>query len=79
MHLYLLKDSLNNEINLTKGELKEIFEKDITNNLRHSKQILDIRENMQYSIKTVMEDQEFLDLKERTKKLFDKIRTEIEK
>ena len=59
-------------------ELKEIFDKDVTEDLAHSKMILDVRENMQYSIKTAMEDEEFMDLKERTKKLFDKIRKDIE-
>ena len=68
----------NKKISLTKEELKEIFDKDVTEDLAHSKMILDVRENMQYSIKTAMEDEEFLELKERTKKLFDKVRKDIE-
>jgi len=69
----------NNEINLTKEELKEIFDKDITDDLSHSNKILDIRENMQYSIKTSLEEKEFQGLKQRTKFLFDKLRREVEK
>lgn len=67
------------EIALTKEELKEIFDKDITENLEQSNKILDLRENMQYSIKTSLEEQEFKFLKERTKFLFDKIRRDVEK
>lgn len=67
------------EISITKEELKEIFDKDITEDLQHSTKILDIRENMQYSAKTELKEQEFLSLKERTKVLFDKLRREIEK
>lgn len=69
----------NKEIFLTKDELKEIFDKDITENLEQSNKILDLRENMQYSIKTSLEEQEFRFLKERTKFLFDKIRRDVEK
>lgn len=68
----------NKKISLNKDELKEIFDKDVTENLEQSKKILDIRENMQYSIKTILEDNEFLELKERTKELFDKLRKDIE-
>jgi len=68
----------NKKISLTKEELKEIFDKDVTEDLAHSKMILDVRENMQYSIKTAMEDEEFMELKERTKKLFDEMRKDIE-
>lgn len=47
-------------------------EEDLKNNIANKdKVILDVRENMQYSIKTAMEDEEFMDLKKRTKKLFD--------
>ena len=67
------------EISITKDELKEIFDKDITEDLQHSTKILDIREKMQYSIRTELKEQEFLSLKERTKSLFDKLRREIEK
>lgn len=69
----------NNEISLTKEELKEIFDKDTTEDLSHSNKILDIRENMQYSIKTALEEKEFQFLKQRTKFLFDKLRKEVEK
>ena len=48
----------NKEISLTLEELKEIFDKDVTEDLAHSGSILDIRENMQYSIKTALEEQE---------------------
>lgn len=68
-----------NELNLTKEELKEIFDKDVNENLSHSSKILDIRENMQYSIKTSLEEKEFQLLKQRTKFLFDKLRREVEK
>lgn len=69
----------NKEISLTKEELKEIFDRDITSNIEHSNKILDIRENMQYSIKTSLEKQEFISLQNRTKFLFDKLRREAEK
>ena len=67
------------EVDLTKEELKEIFDKEITEDLAHSDKILDIRESMQYSTKTSMEDEEFNKLISRTKALFDKIRKEVEK
>ncbi|MEK6811848.1 MAG: HEPN domain-containing protein [Nanoarchaeota archaeon] len=66
------------KISLKLEELKEIFDRDITENLAHSEKILDIRENMQYSFKTSMEVQEFNRLLERTKFLFDKIMVNIE-
>jgi uncharacterized protein (UPF0332 family) len=76
----LIEDMINKkEISLTKEELKEIFDKDVTEDLQHSNKILDIRENMQYSIKTYLKEQEFISLKERTKILFDKLRKEVEK
>lgn len=76
----LVEDMINNEkIFLTMEELKEIFDADITEDLEHSNKILDIRENMQYSIKTALEQEEFIELKERTKTLFDKMRRDIEK
>lgn len=68
----------NQEISITSEELKEIFDKDVTEDLSYSNKILDIRENMQYSIKTSLGGQEFKLLKERTKFLFDKIRKEVE-
>ena len=67
------------KISLKLEELKEIFDRDITENLAHSEKILDLRENMQYSFKTSMEEEEFKKLLERTKLLFDKIRRDIEK
>ena len=66
------------KISLSKDDLKEIFDKYVTEDLEHSSKILDIRENIQYSIKTALEQEEFLELKERTKVLFDKIRRDIE-
>jgi|SRR3989344_5034038 len=75
----LIEDMIDNgKISLSKEELKEIFDENVTEDLEHSNKILDIRENMQYSIKTALEEQEFLELKERTKRLFDKIRRDIE-
>lgn len=66
------------KISLTKSDLKEIFDKDVTIDLEHSNKILDLRENWQYSTKTALEEEEFLELKERVKKLFDKMRRDIE-
>mgnify|MGYP001612577515 FL=1 len=66
------------EISLIKDELKEIYDKDIIKDLKHSNKILDIRENMQYSVKTFLEKEEFEYLRQRTKFLFDKLRREIE-
>ena len=66
------------KISLRLEELKEIFDKDVTEDIAHSEKILDIRESMQYSFKTSMEEEEFNKLFERTKLLFDKIRKEIE-
>jgi len=71
---------------INKGELKhikisnlrEIFDRDINNNLEHSEKILDIREEMQYSTKTDLGEQEFNHLKQKTKEIFDKIRLELE-
>ena len=68
-----------NKISLTKKDLKEIFDNDVKENLEHSDKILDLRENIQYSTKTSMEDKEFEDMKNRVKNLFDKIKREIEK
>ncbi len=76
----LIENMINKkEISLTKEELKEIYDKDVTDDLEHSNKILDIRENMQYSVKTFLEKGEFEYLKKRTKLLFDKLRKEIEK
>ena len=78
--LAFIEDLINKgKISLKLEELKEIFDKDITEDLAHSEKILDIRENMQYSFKTSMEEEEFNKLLERTKLLFDKIKREIEK
>ena len=57
----------NKEVSISLEELKEIFDKDVTENIEQSNKLLDIRENMQYSIKTSLEEQEFKLLKERTK------------
>lgn len=65
------------KISITKEELKEIYDKEI--NLEQSDKILDIRENMQYSTKTSLEIDEFLELKNKVKRLFDKLRKDIEK
>jgi uncharacterized protein (UPF0332 family) len=76
----LIEDMIDNkEITLLKEELKEIYDQDVTEDLEHSNKILDIRERMQYSIKTYLEEKEFISLRERTKFLFDKLRKEVEK
>ena len=76
----LIEDMIDkNKISLTKLDLKEIFDKDITTDLEHSNKVLDLRENWQYSIKTDLEEEEFLELKDRVKNLFDKMRRDIEK
>ena len=75
-----VEDLINRKkIPLNLEELKEIFDRDITEDLSHSEKILDIRETMQYSFKTSLNDKEFNKLLERTKLLFDKLRREIEK
>jgi len=65
--------------NLTIDNLKEIFDKDVTEHLEQSSKLLDIRKVMQYSTRTVLKEEEFELLKKRTKELFDKIRLEIER
>ena len=67
------------KFSISLDELREIFDKDVTEDLEHSNKILDIRENMQYSTKTALEEEEYIRLKERTKRLFDKLRRDIEK
>jgi len=64
---------------LTTTDLKEIFDRDITEDIAHSPKILDIRERMQYSTKTTLTEEEFKLLKARTKELLDKIRLELER
>lgn len=64
---------------LTISDLKEIFDQDVASDLAHSNKILDIRERMQYSTRTVLAEAEFEALKKRVKELFDKIRLEIER
>ena len=63
---------------LTAADVKEIFDKETTENLEHSTKILDIRERMQYSTQTSLAEEEFKFLKARTKELLDKIRLELE-
>lgn len=65
--------------NINKEDLKEIFDKSVEEDLEHSNKILDVRERMQYSTKTYMEDEEFDRLYKRTKELFDKLKKEVEK
>jgi len=67
------------KISLTVEDLKEVFDKDVTENLEHSEKILDVREAMQYSFRTSLNDEEFNRLLGRTKLLFDKLRREVEK
>ncbi|MDP1695059.1 MAG: HEPN domain-containing protein [Candidatus Woesearchaeota archaeon] len=63
---------------LTVTDVKEIFDRSINEDLEHSEKILDIRERMQYSTKTLLAEEEFQALKKRTKDLFDKIKLELE-
>lgn len=68
-----------NEIKtLTINDLNEIYDKDVTADLEHSDKVLDIREKMQYGIRTTLTNTEFEALKKRTKELFDKIKLELE-
>lgn len=65
--------------NITKKDLKEIFDGSIKEDLEHSDKILDIRERMQYSTKTSLEEETFKELFERTKELFNKLKKEVER
>ena len=65
-------------VSLTIENIKEIFDKDVTEDLEHSEKILDIRESMQYSFETSLNQEEFTRLLERTKFLFDTLKREIE-
>src|SRR3989338_9623318 len=57
----LIEDMIDKgQISLTKEDLKEIFDKDVASDLEISNKILDIRENMQYSVKPALEEEEFL-------------------
>lgn len=67
------------KVSLKIEDLKEIFDKDVTEDLAHSEKILDIRETMQYSFRTSLNNEEFSRLLNRTKSLFDKLKIEIEK
>ena len=67
------------EVLITKEDLKEIFNKDISHDLEHSSKILDIREKYQYSAKMRLEEEEFTELKTRVKVLFYKLRKELER
>lgn len=55
------------------------YNSDIIEDLENSPHILDIRENMQYSTRTLMENDRLVKLKERTGILLEKLRREIEK
>ncbi|MBL7148189.1 MAG: HEPN domain-containing protein [Nanoarchaeota archaeon] len=75
-----IEDLINKgEISIKLEDLKEIFDKDVSEDLAHSEKILDIREIMQYSFKTSLNDEEFNKLLNRTKILFDRLRKEIER
>ncbi len=76
----VVEDLINQKkVSLNLDDIKDIFDKDITENLAHSEKILDIREAMQYSFKTSLEEEEFNRLLSQTKLLFDKLKREIEK
>ena len=64
---------------LTLADSKEIFDKDVNQDLEQSEKILDIREVMQYSTRTSLEEEEFEELKQKTKQLMEKIRQELER
>ena len=64
---------------VTEEELKEIYDSDVIEDLENSPQILDIIEDMQYSTKTLMENDRLNKLKERTSILLEKLRREIER
>lgn len=64
---------------LSVKDIKEIYDKDVTEDLAHSSKMLDIREQMQYSTSTSLKEEEFEALKRRTKELLDKIRLELER
>ncbi|MDD4877929.1 MAG: HEPN domain-containing protein [Candidatus Nanoarchaeia archaeon] len=64
---------------LTIKDVKEIYDKDVTEDIAHSSKLLDIREQMQYSTSTSLKEEEFEALKKRTKELLDKIRLEFER
>ncbi|MBU2637597.1 MAG: HEPN domain-containing protein [Nanoarchaeota archaeon] len=64
---------------ITMADIKEIYDKDVTEDIAHSSKLLDIREKMQYSTSTSLAEEEFKALKERTKELMDKIRLELER
>lgn len=66
------------KISLKVEDLREIFDKDVTEDLAHSERILDIREAMQYSSEMSLGEEEFNRLLDKTKLLFDKIKREIE-
>ena len=78
--LTLIEDLIDKNLvrEISREDLKEIFDTNIID-LEHSTKILDIRENMQYSTKTIMEDDKFTKLKERINILFEKLRREIER
>ena len=73
----LIDEGKINEI--SKKDLKEVFDENVTEDLEHSGKIMDIRETMQYTTKTDMEKYSLESLKKRTKQLFDKLRKEIER
>lgn len=63
-----IEDLINKgKISLTSSDIHEIFDKDITDDLAHSEKILDVREMMQYSFRTSLNDEEFNRLTNRTK------------
>ncbi|MBS3099402.1 HEPN domain-containing protein [Candidatus Pacearchaeota archaeon] len=66
------------KLSFTKTDLEDIFDKGIKKDLEHSDKILDLRESIQYSTRTSMEDKEFEDMKRRVKDLFDKIKKDVE-
>lgn len=64
---------------ITIEDIRERYDKDVTEDIAHSNKMLDIREQMQYSTSTSLKEEEFEALKKRTKELLDKIRLEIER
>ncbi len=77
----LIEDLIDkNEIlDISKEELREIFDSDNTIDLENSSMMRDVREDMQYTTKTLLDDDKFVKLKEKTNLLLEKLRKEIER
>ena len=63
---------------ISADDLKEIFDFNAESNLESDK-ILDVREDMQYSAETILKDEAYTKLKEKTTFLFNKLRLELQR